>query len=92
MCVDGRGQAVVVEVAVHAGAEVHSLHHAPGGQDAQQCVEVRETIHCGHIQRVSQRLRRVCMDLQALWGTQVTKPTRSNLSSVFQLPPFLKLG
>lgn len=33
VCVDGRGQAVVVEVAVHAGTEVDGLHHAASGQD-----------------------------------------------------------
>ena len=62
MCVDGRGQAVVVEVAVHARAEVHGLHHAARGQDAEQCVEVGEAVHLGHVQRVGQGLGRVGVD------------------------------
>lgn len=56
MCVDGGGQAVVMKVAVHARAEVNSLHHAASGQDPQQRVEVGEAIHCRNVQGVSQSL------------------------------------
>uniref|UniRef100_A0A0E9SGA9 Uncharacterized protein n=1 Tax=Anguilla anguilla TaxID=7936 RepID=A0A0E9SGA9_ANGAN len=62
--VDGGCQAVVVEVAVHAGAEVDGLHHAAGGQDAQQRVEVGEAVHLGLVQRVCQGLGRVRVDVQ----------------------------
>lgn len=56
MCVDGGGQAVVVEVVVHAGAEVDSLHHAAGGQDPQQRVEVGEAVDGSNVQGVGQSL------------------------------------
>lgn len=64
--VDGGGQAVVVEVAVHAGAEVDSLHHAASGQDPQERVEVREAAHGGNVQGVGQSLGRVGVDLHVL--------------------------
>lgn len=70
VCVDGRGEAVVVEVAVHARAEVHGLHHAACGQDAQQRVEVREAVHLGHVQGVRQGLGRVRVDVQTLRNRQ----------------------
>lgn len=66
VCIDGRGQTVVVEVAVHARAEVHRLHHAARGQDAQQRVEVEEAVHAGLVQGVRQRLGRVGADLHIL--------------------------
>lgn len=56
----------MAEIAVHAGAEVHRLHHAAGGQDAQQRVEVEETIHAGLVQGVRQRLGRIGADLYVL--------------------------
>lgn len=66
VCVDGGSQAVVVEVAVHARAEVDSLHHAASGQDPQQCVEVGEAAHGGNVQGVGQSLGRVGVDLHIL--------------------------
>lgn len=59
MRVNGRGETVVVEVAVHARAEIDGLHHAASGQDAQQRVEVRKAVHVGCFQRVGQRLGRI---------------------------------
>lgn len=56
VCVDGGGQAVVVEVAVHAGAEVDGLHHAAGGQDPQQRVKIGEAVHGSNVQGVGQSL------------------------------------
>lgn len=56
MCVDGGGQAIVVEVAVHAGAEVDGLHHAASGQDPQQRVEVGEAVDGSNVQGVGQSL------------------------------------
>ena len=67
--VDGRGQAVVVEVAVQARAEVDGLHHAARGQDPQQGVEVGEARHLGRVQGVGQGLGRVRVDFQLLSGT-----------------------
>lgn len=46
----------MVKIIVHAGAEVNGLHHAAGGQDAQQRVEVKETLHAGLVQGVCQCL------------------------------------
>lgn len=66
VCVYGRSEAVVVEVAVHSRAEVDGLHHAAGGQDAQQRIEVGEAVHRGHIQGVGQGLGRVCVDVHIL--------------------------
>lgn len=54
--INGRGETVVVKITVHAGAEVNSLHHAAGGQDAQQRVEVKESLHTGLVQGVRQCL------------------------------------
>lgn len=56
----------MVEVAVHAGAEVDGLHHAARGQDAQQRVEVGEVVHLGHVQGVGQGFGRVCVDFNTL--------------------------
>lgn len=46
----------MVKITVHARAEVNSLHHAAGGQDAQQRVEVKESLHTGLVQGVRQCL------------------------------------
>lgn len=56
----------MVEVAVQARAEVDGLHHAARGQDAQQRVEVGETVQAGPVQGVGQRLGRVRVDLYVL--------------------------
>lgn len=56
----------MVKVSVHARTEIHSLHHAAGGQDTQQRVEVEEAVHAGPVQGVSQSLGRICVDLDIL--------------------------
>lgn len=66
MSINGRGETVVVKITVHAGAEVNSLHHAAGGQDAQQRVEVKESLHTGLVQGVRQCLGWISVDLYIL--------------------------
>lgn len=46
----------MVEITVHTRAKINSLHHAAGGQDTQQSVEVEEAFHAGLVQGVSQCL------------------------------------
>lgn len=46
----------MVKITVHARAKINSLHHAAGGQDTQQRVEVEEAFHAGLVQGVSQCL------------------------------------
>lgn len=70
----------MVKVTVHARAEVNSLHHAAGGQDAQQRVEVEETIHAGLVQGARQRLGRIGVDLHIL----VEKVRNAGNPSMFQ--------
>lgn len=75
VCVDGGSQAVVVEVAVHAGAEVDGLHHAASGQDPQQRVEVGEAVHGGDVQGVGQSFGRVRVDLHILVNGSTEVPS-----------------
>lgn len=64
--INGRGETIMMEIAVHARTKIDGLHHAASGQDAQQRVKVWESIHFGCIKRVSQCLCRICVDLDLL--------------------------
>lgn len=56
----------MVKVAVHARTEIHSLHHAASGQDAQQRVKILEAIHFRHVEGVRQGFGRIRVDLHTL--------------------------
>ncbi len=73
VCVNGWCQAIVVEITVHARAEIHSLHHAAGGQNPQQGVEVRKVLNCRIVQGISQSFGWIYVDVKVLEKGNKTK-------------------
>ncbi len=82
VCVNGGCQAIVVEITVHARAEIHSLHHAAGGQNPQQGVEVRKVLNCRIVQGISQSFGWIYVDVKVL--EKGNKAKSKNLTKILQ--------
>lgn len=83
VCIYGRGETIMVEVAVHAWTEIDRLHHAARGQDAQECVEIRKAIHFGDIKGIGECLGWIDSDVHILIRDESKKSLNEKLEHGF---------